>query len=278
MKAANNNNNIFEQVYNVQDDEGMLSRLAFVTCVLVPRGMLVAGYNVTKELLTLHYTGYNRNKPIWEINFFEHMFAQEPLFAAREKVKAVFLCADKNLVIPNALYEEDEAKKWLKRIFFIEQKDVIETYDLEQEKAHYVLAAPINITELIKINFKKAAMLPLPVYQFGNSAQQSLYLQCCITSEQVCATLHNYSQLLWHRVFDYTCAEDIAFEIRHMCMENNISPSKISLRCNAISAAEYNVINELSAYFPGLRAGNGRSVAGNWDGAVSLAQQLASCV
>lgn len=277
MKAANNN--IYEQVYNAQDDDGMMSRLATVICVLVQRGMLVAGFNVTKELLTIHYTGYNKNKPIWEINFFEHMFVQEPLLASRDKVKGVFICSGKDLIIPDALYDENEAKNWLKHIYYVEQKDVIESYSLEEDKAKYLQCMPMNITELVKINFRKATTMPLAAYHFGNSTtRQSLYLQCCITAEQVCATLHNYSQLLWHRVFDYTCAEDIAFEIRHLCMENNISPSKISLRCNSISAAEYNIINELSAYFPGLRAGNGRSINSQWDGAIYLAQQLVACV
>jgi len=276
MKAVNNNT--YEQVYNVQEDESVMSGVALVICVLVQRGMLVAGFSINRELLTLHYTGYNKNKPVWEINFFEHMFAQEPLFAVREKVKGVFICSNKNLIIPDALYEENEAKNWVKHIHYIEQKDVIEAYQLEEDKAKYLLAAPLNITELIKINFRKAAVLPLPIYHFGNSNKQSLYLQCIVTAEQVCATLHNYSQLLWHRLFDYTCAEDIAFEIRQLCMENNISPSKISLRCNAVSAAEFDVINELSQYFPGLRAGNGRSIGSRWDPAIYLAEQLITCV
>jgi hypothetical protein len=272
------NNNIYEQVYNVQEDETIPSRVGLVLCVLLPRGLLTAGFSISKELLTLHYTGYNKNKPVWELSFFEHMFAQEPLLAVREKVKAVFISGNKSMVVPDALYDETEAKEWIKHIYYIEQKDVTESYRLEEDKAYYLLATPMSITELVKINFKKAEVLPLAIYHFTNAAKQSLYLQCCISPEQVTATLHNYSQLLWHRVFDYTCAEDIAYEIRQLCMENNISPSKISLRCNSITAKEYDVMNDLSQYFPGLRAGNGRSVANRWDGAVYLAQQLFSCV
>lgn len=270
--------NIYEQVYNFQEDETIPSRVATVICVLVQRGILVAGFGIVKDLLTLHYTGYNKNKPVWELSFFEHLFVQEPLLAVREKVKGVFICSNKNLIVPDALYDEKEAKNWLKHIHFIEQKDVIESYKLQDDNASYLLATPMSITELIKINFKKVVTMPLACYQFTSGSNQSLYLQCCVTPEQVCATLHNYSQLLWHKVFDYTCAEDIAFEIRQLCMENNISPSKISLRCNAVSAAEYNVINELSQYFPGLRAGNGRSITNRWDAAIYLAQQLFACV
>ena len=147
-------NNIYEQIYNVQEDETIPSRVAFVICVLVQRGLLVAGFSVSKELLTLHYTGYNKTKPVWELSFFEHLFSQEPLLVAKEKVKAVFICSNKNLIVPDALYEEKDAQNWLKHIYFIEQKDVIESFRLEDDKASYLHAVPLSISELIKINFK----------------------------------------------------------------------------------------------------------------------------
>lgn len=272
------NTNTYEQVYNVTEDESLLSRVGIVICVLVQRGLMVAGYSLTKELLTIHYTGYNKSKPVWALDFFEHLFANELLLAGRDKVKGVFICTDKNLIVPDALYDETEAKSWLKHIHFIERNDVITSCHLEDDKANYLFATPVNITELIKINFRKAAILPLPIYHFRNTQQKSLYLQCCITNEQVCATLHNYSQLLWHRVFVYSSAEDIAYHIKHLCVENNISPSKITLNSNTISAAEYSVLNEVSQYFPGMKSGSGYSVNTQWDAAISLAQQLIVCV
>ncbi len=271
-------NNTYEQVYYDHDDDGVMGRVSYVVCVLARRGMLAAGFSAGKELVTMHYTGYSNNKPVWELDFFEHLFANEPLFAAKEKVKGVFVCTDKNLIVPDDLYDENEAKKWLNNIHFVEVKDVVESFPLEDDKAIYMLAIPVHVTELIKINFRKAVMLPLPIYHFTNQVKQSLFLQCTITSDQVCATLHNYSQLLWHRVFDYSCAEDIAYEIRLLCKENNISPDKLNLSCNTISAAEYNIVNGLSQYFPGIKAGNGRSISGQWDPAICLGQQLFACV
>lgn len=275
---ASNNNNTFEQVYNVQEDDSISSRVALVVCVLVQRGIVIAGFSITKELLTIHYTGYKKNKPIWDLDFFEHVIAQEPLLGVREMIKGVFICSEKNIIIPNALYDEKEAKKWLNQIHYTEIKDAVDSYSLEEDKAKYLHAVPVKITELMKINFRKAPILPLANYHFRNTRQQSLYLQCCITNEQVCATLHNYSQLLWHRIFDYTCAEDIAYEIKHLCMENNISPSKISMMCNTISAAEHDILNDLSQYFPGIKSGNGRTMSAPWDAPMALAHQLLECV
>lgn len=272
-------NHTYEQVYNVREDDSLLSQVEDVVCVLIQRGVLVIGYNAARELLTLHYTGYNKNKPVWALDFFEQLFANELLLTRRSKVRAVFICAEKNLVVPDALYDETEAKNWLKRIYFVEPGDVICSAHIDEDSAHYLYAVPVNITELIKINFEKAAVLPLPVYHFSNKPQeQNLYLQCCLTNDQVCTTLHNDGKLLWHKIFDQTCAEDIAYGIKHLCVENNISPAKISLACNAVSAAEYHTVNELSQYFPGIKSGNGLAISSDWDPVISLAQQLIACV
>jgi len=270
--------NTYEQVYNIKEDEGLPARVALVVCVLLQRGLFIAGFSITKELLTIHYSGYNANRPVWDIGFFEQVFASEPLLTTREKIKGVFVSSSKNMVVPDELYGEAEAKSWLKRLFYIEARDLINILQLENDKARYVYATPVDVAELIKINFKKALLLPLAAYHFDTDQVQSLHLQCCISSEQVVATLHNYSQLLWHKAFDYSCAEDIAYEIRHLCKENYIDAAKLNVACNAFSAAEYDVINELTQYFPGIKAGNGRTLHAQWDPAIFLAAQLLECV
>jgi hypothetical protein len=272
------NNNTYEQVYNIREDASIATEVAIIICVLVQRGLLVAGFSSSKELLTMHYTGYNKNKPVWEVSFFENLFIQEPLLTDKVKVKGVFLGGNKNLIVPDALYDEKEAKHWLSRIHFIEKGDIVNAYPLQQDKARYLLATPVHISELVKINYKKAVTLPLPIYQFTNTNRQGLCLQCLVTAEEVSATLHNDDQLLWHRVFDYTNGDDIAYSIRQLCLENNITHTDIALKCNTLTAAEYSVINELSQYFPDLKTGTGQSFSNRWDGTISLAQQLIRCV
>ena len=276
MGTINYNTN--EQVYNIREDDTLSSRVALVICVLVQRGMLMAGFSISKELLTIQYKGYNKNKPIWELDFYEHVFANEPILAIKEKIKGVFICSDKDLVVPSELYIEEDAQRWLKHIHFVEATDVITSYPLTDEKAVYLHAAPINIVELIKINFKHCEILPLAIYQFRNPHKQTLHMQCCLTNEQVCLSLHNNSQLLWHKVFNYATAEDIAYAINLYCSENDIDPAKLGIMCNALSCAEFERINELTQYFPGLKAGNGRALGTDWDASISLANQLFACV
>ncbi len=233
---------------------------------------------MTKELLTIHYTGYSKSKPVWELDFFEQLFANEPLLAVKEKVKGVFVNSHKNLIVPDELYSDEDAIEWLQRIYYIEQKEIMATYELDNDKATYLHTVPLNISELVKINFKKAAVMPFSSYHFSDRQVQSLHMQCCITGEQVTATLHNYSQLLWHKVFDYGCAEDIAYSIKLLCKENYIDPAKLNITCNALAGSEYEVINELTQYFPAIKAGDGNAIHARWDPAISLANQLFKCV
>ena len=91
-------------------------------------------------------------------------------------------------------------------------------------------------------------------------------------------TLHNDGQLLWHRVSGDTTAEEIAYTINNYCQENNIEPTQLNLACAGLSASEFERINELTQYFPNLKACDGSGISMIWDGAISLAIQLLSCV
>jgi hypothetical protein len=275
---AISNSGLLEQVYNVREDDTLSARVALVICVLVERGAFVAGYTIGKELLTIHYTAYGANKPVWELDFFEHLFASEPLLAVRDKVKGVITGTGKNLIVPDELYDEQEAEKWLRKLHFVEQLDRVNTYPLDNDKAILLQAMPVNIAELVKINFKKAMVLPLHAYQFEGENAQSLHMQLCLAGDQVFVTLHNYSQLLWNHVVSYACAEDIAFAIKQMCKENYIDPVKLHISCNALAGTDYDVINSLTQYFPNVRSGNGEVINARWQPAICLANQLLACV
>ena len=271
------NYNTKEQVYNVRENDALAAQVASVICILVQRGLLIAGFSVTNELLTMQYSGYNRNRPVWELDFFEHIFANEDILAEKGKIKGVFISSDKNLVVPEELYNEDEAKNWLQQVHFVENTDVIASYPLSEEHATYIQAVPVNITELIKIHFRQAELLPLAIYQLRNPNKRPLSMQLCMSSEQVCVSVHRNGQLQWHKVFSYASAEDIAYTLNLFCKENSIDPAGLYVTCNALSATEYDRINELTQYFPGIIT-DGGPINSLWHPAISLAQQLLSCV
>lgn len=269
--------NIYRQVYNVREDEQLLSGLERVTCLFTRRAMLAIGFDAAGELLTMHYAGYGKERPIWELDFFEQLFHQEPLLVRQEKITQVFVNTAANLMVPVELYEDREAEKWLNTIHLAEQNDSVEHHLLAKDDIQYLYIIPHGINELIKINCRNAVVRPLSAAQFTARGSQVSSLQCFLTAEQASVVLHAGNKLLWHRVFDYAAAEDIAYEVRLVCKEHNVNADKLVVAVSAASATEYAVANNLSQYFGGITGADGAYIKSVWGPVLALVKQLETC-
>lgn len=276
MASVNKQNN-YEQVYNVSEDPAVLSQATLSLCVIMPRGVWVAAYNGKSELVSIHYTGYSKRKPVWQTEFYEQLFATEPLLAKKDQVAGVFLCTEKNMIVPDALYDAEEAKNWLARLHMVEPGEMVQAFALPEEKTQYVLAVPVNIIELIKINFKRAKTLPFAYYQLNGHADDGLHAYCCVTPEQVCISVYNDQKLQWHRIADFSVNESLAFNIKHYCREHGIDDAAMQVHCTVATAVEYDTMNGLSHHYPTVW-GKGEKPKSRWVPAISLANQLLSCV
>ena len=274
---ATENKNIYRQVYNTSEDTNILADISHVSCLLTRRAMLAAAFNAANELLTIHYTGYSADRVVWDLDIFEQLFSQEPLLVNRDKITKVFFCTAENLVVPDELYDKEEAEQWLRQVHYIDASDTVRHYFLKEDKAYYIYGIPLNIEALVKISCNTAAIIPLAASQFASNYTRGVRLHGFITNDQACVSLYHYGTLLWHRVFDYTAAEDIAYEIRLVCEEHKINADKISLSCNTMSAAEHTVANSLSQYFAGVTTGTGHTINTMWSPTLSLIKQLESC-
>lgn len=265
--------NIYRQVYNVREDEQLLAGLHHVTCIFARRAVLAIGYDANNELLSLHYAGYGKERPVWELGFFEQLFHQEPLLVQHDKISNVFVLTSSEMLVPDALYNKDAAEQWFKSIHFTERNDVITHYAAAAHKAMYLYTIPHGINELIRISCHSAVVRPLAAGQLGNAAP----LQCVLTGEQACVTLQNNGKLLWHKVFDYAQAEDVAYEIKLLCKEHNINSDKITIACGSISTTEYAAVNGLSQYFGGITGSDGQYIKSLWGPTLSMVKQLEAC-
>ncbi len=274
---ATANNNIYRQVYNAYEDINLLTGTDRITCVFWRRGILSAAFNAENELLSIHYAGYGTDRPVWELDFFEPLFAQEPMLVKHEKITKVFFCSSHQLVIPEELYELADAEVWFRNMHFTEQNDVIRHYNLKEQNAYYLYSVPMNIKALVKIYCPQVPILPLQAYQFAGNYTRGVKLNCFIAPDLASATLYHYGALLWHRVFNYGAAEDIAYEIRVVCEEHKINADKVSVSCTALTASEYDVINQLSQYFAGITTAGGHIINSMWSPALSLIKELESC-
>lgn len=268
-----------QQVYKIHNGDTLLSQVARVIFILLPRGIAVAGFSDRGDLLTVTYNDYKVTLPTWILDFFEHEFLNEPLLSAPHKVTGAFIASDKNILVPEILYKPKEAEEWLKKLYFVEGNEIVTSHHLREDKAHYLFAWPAAMKSLIGRYFTKAKILPFASYQFYKPFKSECSLQCCITNDQVFATLYKNRKLHWHQVFDYFTAEDIAFHLKHTLQQYEVAPEEMVLQCTVTNRNLTNFVSELSQYFPGLKDGTGNVVTNDrsWTGTIYLLQQLYAC-
>ena len=79
-----------QQTYRANKHATVLSEVCTVHCVLMPRAILVAGYNEDGMLVMAHYNSYVAPVTSWHTDFFEHDFINEKLLGVPQAGKDDF--------------------------------------------------------------------------------------------------------------------------------------------------------------------------------------------
>jgi len=279
MPEVTTNTALNKQAYNVHSGDTLLNQVDRTICILLPRALIIGGFNDLGNLLMIRYCDYKKTLPAWILDFFEHQFINEPLLSDITKVTAAFVASDKYIIVPEILYNDTTAENWLKKIDFIEGNEVIGSHHLREDSANYVYAWPAAIKNLLARYFIKAPVQPFASYQFHKPDRSEYLLQCCITNEQVYATLYNNRALHWHQVFNYQATEDIAYHIKLLCKQYNIEDDYLNIQCTTTGKEQLNVIRELKHYFPNIKDGAGHvnTNDASWISTIHLLQQLYAC-
>jgi hypothetical protein len=272
-----NNSAINYHSYNVHDGDTLMAQVAKVICVLMPRALLIAGFSEHGDLLMIRYGEYSRALPAWVLDFYEHRFMDEPLLQNPERVIATFIASEKYLIVPEELYDENAAVKWLRQMFFVEGNEVLSSHHLKEDQARYLYAWPGTIKSLIGRYFTTARTLPFASYQFYKPYKNESALQCCITPEHVYATLYKGRQLHWHQVFPYEKGEDIAYHIKLLCKQQKLNPDGVDMYHSTAYKGLNNMLQDMAQYFPNIRDVDTSSAGKQWAHTVSLLQQLYAC-
>lgn len=267
--------------FNAHEGANLITQVAKVIILIFPRGLLIAGFNATGDILMIRYTEHKHSLPTWILDFYEHSFIDDNLLQNPEKVAGIFIASEKYLLVPNELYTEHDADDWLRKIYFVEANEMVDRYRLHDDNGHYLFAYPNAIKNLVNRYFHQTPIMPLATYQFYKPYRMESMLQCCISADQVFATLYKNRNLAWHQVFSYTTAEDIAYQIQLMSKQYRIDSQNMEMQAAVIHKDLNHVIADLTQYFPKLKFGNNEDVLGSvreWYIASHLLEQLYSCV
>jgi hypothetical protein len=265
--------------YNATNSDTLIDQVTKVVSVLLPRGLLVGGFNEQGELQMIRYGDYNRTLPTWILDFYEHRFVDEILLSKPNLVIATYIASDKYLVIPEAVYEESAAMKWMNNVFFVEGNEVLSVQRLPEDKAKYVYAYPATIKSLVGRHFLNSKLVPLAAYQFYKPYRSDNAIHCCITAEHAIATFYKNRILHWHQVFEYEKGDDIAYRIKQLCRQEGLDSETLDITCSVTYRGLNPVLNEVAQYFPSMRENDSNTplASRQWAGTISLLQQLYAC-
>jgi hypothetical protein len=264
--------------YRANEHDTLLSEVVAVQCVLMPRAFLVAGFGENGKVIIARYCGYAATDPEWDPHFFGHEFMTETLLGVPQQVKSIFVGSDVSMLIPTALYTEEEARGWLGKIQSLSPADVLHAYPVESPEAQYVFAVPEAIDKLLQRYFGGTPLLPVAAYQFYKPARSGYIMQCLLAEDKTIASLHHMGRLLWHQQFAGNSAEDIAWQAGYLCRELHIPRIDLNIQFAALSDDHYHQAAELERYFPKIRwSVNAPGDGGDWAPVIYLLQQLYAC-
>lgn len=269
------NSNIEKQVYAADKKGNLLQQVDKVFVCISGHSMHVAGFSSSGEVLTIRCHPYDE-KP----DFFERNITNEPLLTHTGKVSHIFVTSVKQLIVPKNIYRTEAAAEWLNNLHFIGKDEVVHEFPLRDDKAQYLYAVPLSTRDLLIRYFPKAKIVPFAAHQFNKSYKTAQVLQCSFTAAEAYLTLYKDRKLHWHKVCEYTNVEDIAYQVKLLCSQQDLNEEQLAIICAADTNILTRRIHDLFSYLPNLKIGTGRIDAeeGPWKAPVYLFQQLYSCV
>jgi len=267
------------KTYNVVESDTLIAQVSRVICVILPKGFIVGGFSDRGDMLMIRYSDYPNDLHDWVPDFFDHRFAEEPLLANPHQVVAIYTLSEKQVLIPNNLYDPITAGNWLRNIYFIEENESVDFFPMNEEKAHYVYAWPSAIKGLAARYFPNAHFLPLGAFQCTQLYKAENAIQIALTRNMVVATYYKHKSLQWHQVFHYKTVEDIAYRLVQVCKEFDQPLDDMDMFYTT-SFNELNIVaDDLSQYFPNIKAMEAGVMVTNpdWASTVSLFQRLYTC-
>ncbi|XZF13850.1 DUF3822 family protein [Chitinophagaceae bacterium MMS25-I14] len=272
------NSSIKHSIYKAHESDTLMSEVTRVVCILMPRASLIAGLNTENEVCIIRSHSYGNTYEAWHQDFFATMLTKDPLLGDLSILPSVFIAAEKQIIVPAALYDQQEAGNWLTSQFFVSPDELIHHCDAPADNAFIVYAQPAMADKLVKTYFNHAALLPVNIYQHcGTPAGDAV--QCLITENEVFASLRRKGKLTWHQAFSYTNAEEIVYQLGLMCKQYNIKLVDLNLQCAATETSCMAIIQELATFFPHLRYDHVVTDAADkdWAPVIYLVQQLNAC-
>ncbi|MGC4057218.1 MAG: DUF3822 family protein [Chitinophagaceae bacterium] len=272
-------NQILRRQYVAHKGEDLLSQVFRVVIVVSPNSFITAGYHPSGEVLAINSS--QLSGAAWNPAFIEHELKNDLLLADPSLIKTIFVAAQNNMVIPGALFRDDDtAKHWLQASFHVGADEQINVCSIAKGAWFNCFSFPEVILSVFGKYTQDPKVLPLNLAHLRNGQSTENLLQCTVADTCAFATLHHKHTLHWHQTFEYQTPEDIAHRLGSACRFYGIELEDYPVAISATSIDQHPVLKKLQQYFPATamrKASISDIISPEWSSTVHLFQQLYSC-
>jgi len=231
------------QHFNMHDDP--LTNIETLHLLIWPQGLCIAGYGLSGNILTTKVYTFAAH----DIHAIESIFMNEPLVAGPQPVTHIWMAEERNMIIPQHLFNEEAAALWLDKFHHITAHETIHSTTLKQAVS---IAYPVfnDLNTLLKKYFIEGKLNTLS----GVLLQQEIsyehdVLDIVFLNETVAFTIRKKGKLIAHQIEKVTDINNLVYKIASISQDHKIVQDDLKVSVSGFCIKE-NIVNELKQFYP----------------------------
>lgn len=232
-------------------DEAPDKSLTDIHIVIWPGGLAIAGFDAEATPVWAE-TYLTREQPgaVW----LQQLLAQQTILKSHaKKVRKIWLSEERNLLIPNSLYDNDYADSWIRKFHYLEPEEMLLHFDLpDNVSAKIVFPISENLKLALNDHFPNAGFRPLSQLVFSSINQTTNEtIQMVSLPREIIFSLNHNGHYIFHLTFPYDTPQNVIYKLALVLEEKGMSQEQITeFSLTGIAPFWNNILEELSQFFP----------------------------
>lgn len=170
-----------------------------------------------------------------------------------KKVKKIWFSEERNLLIPNSLFEDNLAESWLRKFHHLSPDELLLSFEFNSSlEAKIIFPIAESVKAFLSDTFTKASFSPVSQLAFQSAQNKdNAALQLICLPREVIITLSQNGHFVYHLVYPYENPQNIVYKIALILEEKDINQQQISeISFSGIAPFWNNILTEIPPYFP----------------------------
>jgi hypothetical protein len=178
-----------------------------------------------------------------------HLFENDPLFAGPQPISRIWLAEARNILVPQSLYEENEAGEWLGKFHFLEADEQLMHISLQpHQDIQMVFPIKNALNALFEQYLPEASINVLSRVAMQHTEVKGPFLEIINLPKMILLSLREGQRFLLHQVYAYEHTENVVYRIAVILEEKGLAQDQVGVSLTGIAPFWNNLNTELPLY------------------------------